>query len=159
MKPALRFAIREIKEQAGLTYSGPVPVEEFVSSGLFGDARPEEPCTLDLEFSVGGSQILMEGRVGGRWLLPCSRCLAVHPEPFSWEMEETYPLEQEFIDVEEDVRQALVLCLPQRSLCRQDCKGLCARCGANLNEGPCRCSEASQQAGTKEEGKNAESKT
>jgi uncharacterized protein len=46
-----------------------------------------------------------------------------------------------FVDLTDDVRQVLLVELPWRSLCRDDCRGLCPRCGADLNEGPCRCGE------------------
>lgn len=48
-------------------------------------------------------------------------------------------LDGEAIDLSELVRQLLVLNLPARSLCRPDCRGLCAQCGADLNHGECRC--------------------
>ena len=41
------------------------------------------------------------------------------------------------IDLAEDVRQTLVLAVPLKLLCRSDCKGLCPRCGRNLNQGSC----------------------
>lgn len=47
--------------------------------------------------------------------------------------------EHHHLDLTEAVRQALVTLLPMRPLCRADCAGLCPRCGADLNEGPCRC--------------------
>lgn len=50
-----------------------------------------------------------------------------------------FPPGQDFIDIEDDIRDALFLALPKKSLCRQDCKGLCTRCGANLNETVCVC--------------------
>ena len=37
------------------------------------------------------------------------------------------------------IRDALTLELPLRVLCKEDCKGLCPKCGHNLNEGPCGC--------------------
>ncbi|HEV2439170.1 MAG TPA: DUF177 domain-containing protein [bacterium] len=43
------------------------------------------------------------------------------------------------IDVTEVVRQHLVLALPLAPRCRDDCPGLCPRCGADLNDGPCGC--------------------
>ena len=49
----------------------------------------------------------------------------------------TYVDEQ--IDLEEALRAELLLALPIAPLCRDDCKGLCARCGKDLNEGPCAC--------------------
>ncbi|MGH2599701.1 MAG: YceD family protein [Dehalococcoidia bacterium] len=47
--------------------------------------------------------------------------------------------EHHHLDLTEAVRQALVMQQPMQPLCRPDCKGLCARCGADLNAGPCGC--------------------
>ena len=139
MAESLKFSTREIREKEGLVHSGRAPVEDYDQQQLFGDARLEDPCAVDLEFSVGGSSILLEGRVAGTWTLACSRCLSPHPAPLSGEFDETYPLSSEVIDVGEEVRQAIVLSLPERSLCREDCKGLCPRCGQNLNKAQCGC--------------------
>ncbi len=43
--------------------------------------------------------------------------------------------------LEDVLREQVLLSLPVRSLCRQDCKGLCPRCGRNLNTEPCSCEE------------------
>jgi len=48
------------------------------------------------------------------------------------------------IDANEDVRAILLLEVPERPLCSESCKGLCPQCGADLNEGPCRCVLADQ---------------
>jgi len=45
----------------------------------------------------------------------------------------------EWVEVGELVREALLLALPLYPLCREECRGLCARCGADLNAGPCSC--------------------
>ncbi len=37
------------------------------------------------------------------------------------------------------VREEVVLCIPSKHLCREDCKGVCQKCGKNLNEGSCNC--------------------
>lgn len=49
-------------------------------------------------------------------------------------------------DLSEVVREQIVLAEPMKHLCKEDCKGLCDRCGKNLNEGPCNCNE--QHKGT-----------
>lgn len=36
-------------------------------------------------------------------------------------------------------REEVVLCIPSKHLCREDCKGVCQKCGKNLNEGSCTC--------------------
>ena len=43
------------------------------------------------------------------------------------------------LDLDEVVTEAFVLAMDTKNLCSDDCKGLCAKCGVNLNEGPCRC--------------------
>ncbi|MCK4236882.1 MAG: DUF177 domain-containing protein, partial [Candidatus Krumholzibacteria bacterium] len=42
-------------------------------------------------------------------------------------------------DIFPRVREAVILELPMKFLCSENCKGLCSRCGANLNEGDCGC--------------------
>jgi len=43
------------------------------------------------------------------------------------------------IDLTDELRQCILLELPMKPLCRPDCAGLCPRCGADLNQGPCTC--------------------
>lgn len=45
------------------------------------------------------------------------------------------------IDLDKDIRDYAVLAVPMKNLCSEDCKGLCPKCGKNLNEGPCNCNE------------------
>lgn len=47
--------------------------------------------------------------------------------------------EDEGVDLDQPLRDALVTALPDRFLCREDCRGLCAQCGQDLNEGDCDC--------------------
>ena len=48
-------------------------------------------------------------------------------------------LEGDELDLEELLETVFILNMDTRFLCRADCKGLCSRCGKNLNEGPCDC--------------------
>ncbi len=43
------------------------------------------------------------------------------------------------VDLGEQIIEALALAVPMKPLCRENCKGLCPRCGGNLNNGPCEC--------------------
>ncbi|HET7523328.1 MAG TPA: DUF177 domain-containing protein [Acidimicrobiales bacterium] len=65
-----------------------------------------------------------------------------HPPSGEDEDEETYPLKGELLDLQPLVRDALLLELPLAPLCSEDCQGLCATCGADLNDGPCSCEHA-----------------
>ena len=55
------------------------------------------------------------------------------------EDEWVFPLEGDSADLDDIVRTVFVLNLDSKLLCKEDCKGLCQRCGKNLNEGPCNC--------------------
>ena len=55
------------------------------------------------------------------------------------EDERVFPLEGDSADLDDIVRTVFVLNLDSKLLCDEDCKGLCCRCGKNLNDGPCSC--------------------
>lgn len=85
-------------------------------------------------------------------LLECDRCLAEfeHLIPFKFsqeyflggfrENEEDLLVSKHFeINIEEPVREEIVLGIPVQRLCHKGCRGLCSHCGTNLNEGDCKC--------------------
>ena len=55
------------------------------------------------------------------------------------EDEWVFPLEGDSADLDDIVRTVFVLNLDSKLLCKEDCKGMCHRCGHNLNDGPCNC--------------------
>ena len=55
------------------------------------------------------------------------------------EDERVFPLVGDAADLDEVIRTVFVLNLDSRMLCKPDCKGLCFRCGKNLNDGDCDC--------------------
>lgn len=95
----------------------------------------------------------------------CDRCLVPLSQPLAIAMEEEfYPTvdivhggsapppespdafridEHHQLDLDEATRQYLIMNAPMRLLCRPDCAGLCASCGANRNSEPCSCQPAS----------------
>ena len=103
--------------------------------------------------------ILLQGHLDGEALLECGRCLESYVQPLHMELELEFqpsvavltgeplpPPEDDSIylidghhmlDLEEPVREQVLLNLPMRPLCKPDCAGLCVVCGKNLNEGPC----------------------
>jgi uncharacterized protein len=52
---------------------------------------------------------------------------------------DVFPYDGETVDLEALVREQFVLAVPYAPLCREDCKGLCAQCGADKNLAPCEC--------------------
>lgn len=105
--------------------------------------------TVDVVLVPLGPSIEAVGRVTAPWEGECRRCLRLvrsearaevrelfEEEPVE---EETYPLSLGEIDLESLAREAIMLELPQAPLCREDCRGLCPVCGADLNEVACSC--------------------
>ena len=66
----------------------------------------------------------------------CCRCLSEVTTKISRQFCVDYPLEkgERFIDLDSDIRDYIMLDYPLKPLCKQDCKGLCPRCGVNLND-------------------------
>ena len=102
-------------------------------------------------------KIAGEGRVS-IWI-PCSRCLEPVLHTFSIQIEEEADMkltdqeriealdESSFIqdkvlDTEKLLHNEILIRWPMRVLCKEDCKGICSRCGANLNQGSCDCDTA-----------------
>ena len=50
-------------------------------------------------------------------------------------------MEEGMLNIDDQILEELLLCFPQKLLCREDCPGLCPKCGASLKEGKCSCSE------------------
>jgi len=97
-------------------------------------------------------EILLSGKITSPLHSVCARCLAPVSETFSLETEfvvlkeendeeerDVLLLEGEEANLFGAVLDTLSLNLPLRLLCREDCKGLCPKCGKNLNEGDCAC--------------------
>jgi uncharacterized protein len=57
------------------------------------------------------------------------------------EDKESYRIAGSDLDLEPMLRDAVTLSLPLNPLCKEDCKGMCARCGRDLNLGDCDCTE------------------
>jgi uncharacterized protein len=110
------------------------------------------PLTLDLRLEGLSHGIVVNGRVRGRWSAVCSRCLNPIERDFDLRLrelfeadpveEETYPLRDEEIDLEQPLRDLIVPELPIVPLCDPECRGLCPTCGVNRNETFCECDMA-----------------
>jgi len=149
---------------AELQRTGSLKVKRVIPEDdpLWADAELglEGPVRLVLGATMTATgQVLVTGVVEAPLLRECRRCLApVHltlrPEvALVWtepselgaesadDGEEVRILEPGAgeIDLGEAIREELILAAPTLVVCREDCKGLCPRCGADLNDGPCGC--------------------
>ena len=104
----------------------------------------------------GDNRISVKAEVSARAETRCSRCLepicvavratvdAVYDRQPDPEDPDLYSFEASTIELTDAVRDALLLELPMRSLCSEDCRGLCPVCGINLNKGTCTCQEGAE---------------
>lgn len=130
------------------------------------DGTWEGPARVHAEMHVArsGRDFVITGSFAGGVELVCGRCL----ERFRFQAEDRFDLytpltasgqiedERELTEDELDVtcveegrintdqllRESVLLTLPVQPLCHEACRGLCPRCGANLNQAPCGCAEA-----------------
>ena len=93
------------------------------------------------------------------YVAQCARCLSPVTGEFTLDLEKTVAprdllgdldeskldefaiIEDGFLDMDEQLFEQLEMEFPLRFLCKEDCKGLCQRCGKNLNEGDCSCNK------------------
>jgi uncharacterized protein len=125
-------------------------------------ARLTEPPDVTGKVTRSGREVRLRGKITARAEVDCDRCLksvSVHVEAefdVSYVPEEDYAssavaaelqeedlslsvFDGETIDVDELVREQLLLALPARALCTEECKGLCPVCGADRNANACHC--------------------
>ena len=149
--PAELFAPAESSSYAG---------ELAISSFEFGpdEYRAARPLSWNASITNVGGALLVSGTVKGQVTTACARCLEDAAFDVEGEIEGYFLIEGEGEapdDMEEDefdvlpednkldleplILAAVYVELPLIPLCREDCKGICPTCGANLNEGPCDC--------------------
>jgi DUF177 domain-containing protein len=117
--------------------------------GVAAEIPAGTPVAIDLLLERVPEGIVVRGTLSSAWSAACSRCLdpvtgeiSVHVDEL-FELVplegETYKLDEDVIDLEPMVRDALLLELPLAPLCAPDCAGLCATCGVNRNLTQCEC--------------------
>ncbi len=125
-------------------------------SHMGNEYRVSEKSPVDFHFSnTGKGKALMEGSAELVLEIPCDRCLSPVRErlslSFSQELyapdllrDQDQEDEQSFLhgyelDVEALLKNEVLINMPVKVLCRPDCKGICKKCGHNLNDGECGC--------------------
>jgi uncharacterized protein len=109
------------------------------------------------------ADIRLKGSFKGSFEVPCARCVEPVGVPLAAEFDLIFrPIgvdggapersitapeteigyyQGDSLALEDVLREQVLLSLPVRTLCKEDCKGLCPRCGANRNDQPCTCDE------------------
>ena len=143
------------KEKKTFTTEADLEMNEFSSKlGTF-PIVSKTPVLLSLT-NEGERKLNISGKVTLEIVIPCSRCLEDVTEEFDLDFERNVDMalsesermaaldEHNYIDgydldVDKLVYGEILLNWPMKVLCRDDCKGICSRCGADLNLGTCSC--------------------
>src|SRR5580704_6938936 len=158
---ALVFDMRQLSRQAGsaLTQTRTVPAPDDLRLELIGVPAGAD-VALEVRFEAVSEGVLATGTAAVPLAGECARCLAPltssatagfqelylyadgkhdrhdrhdkHDEQEEQDAEELHYLNGDLLDLEPVFRDAVVLALPMSPLCREDCPGLCAECGAPL---------------------------
>ena len=150
----MRLNLREIIVTPGAVL--PFAFQLDLSDQEFGGEHPIcEPVRVTGQVCNRAGALELQAEAATNLHLTCDRCAApfVREKKLSYETllateledeenDEILLLDGDELDVGEAVATAFILGMDTKKLCSEDCKGLCASCGANLNEGPCRCKPA-----------------
>ena len=142
----------------GALRQGPLDVAQAVPA--------DDPVFEQLEFQLAGpvhlggrlmdagiGQYYWHGTLRTRVKSECRRCLAATVIEVEQQVEALFTEDQatddpaayvinptaKELDLGQAVREELILAVPEYALCKDDCRGLCPQCGADLNTGPCTC--------------------
>ena len=149
----MRLDLSKIIETPGA--SVPFSASIDLSDLLFGTCYPvSEPVLASGVVRNTAGVLVMTGRITTTIHGVCDRCAAdfdrhedipidvvLVTELSNEENEDewVFPLEGDSADLEDIIRTVFVLNMDSKLLCKEDCAGLCCRCGKNLNDGPCGC--------------------
>ena len=130
-----------------------------------GAVRFTQPIHVRVHATLAGETIMIDGTATSEVRIPCSRCL----EPFDMKIETDFSstavpdipsvidpepandielaaddidviaYSGDSIDIRDEIAQQIIMALPFKPLCRDACKGLCSRCGVDLNKMSCQC--------------------
>jgi uncharacterized protein len=151
----LSFDIRSLESHA-VVVDEDLPATEPVWEE--DDPKPDAAVRVSGRLSAAGpGRFYWHGRIEGDVTLECSRCLAeahahvadeahlIFAEPGDEDTDDpdVYTIDPQALelDLRPAIREQWLLAAPSFALCREDCKGMCPRCGADLNAGPHDCSQ------------------
>ena len=145
--------LREIINSPGASVSFSESVD--LSDLQFGTCYPvTEPVLASGTVRNTADVLMMKGAITTCIHGVCDRCAAEYTQDVEIpidvvlvdelsneenEDEWVFPLEADAADLEDIVRTVFVLNMGSKLLCKPECKGLCCKCGKNLNDGPCDC--------------------
>jgi uncharacterized protein len=134
----IRISVRDIPA-SGLDIDQSIPKEDIGLSSQEADIRSLLNVKAHLEKT--NNFIIANTCIQAQFGHTCVRCLEklYSTQERSYKFDFEINPEIEFIDLGEEIRQEIIMSNPVRVLCGKDCKGICPKCGVNLNIEQCQC--------------------
>lgn len=145
----MKFDITDIKKESGavmeIRYQGPL-----VQDDLYDMISVKDDVLIEGTLTNQGEEVFLSGVLKLTYTGQCARCLKPVTRTMTLQLNErfssrdtddddVYPYEGNFVDLTKTVNDNIIVALPVRLLCSEQCKGLCPVCGKNLNQGSCQC--------------------
>ena len=119
-------------------------LEEVIEGSELGVEAPQvhysQPIKIKAHVEKDKDILKVDCKIEGSIKQICSRCLYEFDSSIDKRVNLIHKLGNEHtVELDSDIKDTIMLDYPIRILCKEDCKGLCAECGENLNEGTCSC--------------------
>ena len=129
------------------------PSEDSLLATVYSDVDFAEPIIVTGFVKNMAGYMVLSADVRVCYETMCARCLEpvsnvleisfekdiASSEDVSSENDDYIMIEDKKLDLLPTVEEEIMLEMPSRTLCKEDCRGLCQKCGKNLNEGDCDC--------------------
>ena len=140
-----------VNENSSLSIEYSLDMSNVDFSGVYPLKKPVE---INGAVSNKASLVELDARINYVFEAPCDRCgvdcaekhtlhiqKSLAPSIEGEESDSILLVPDMKLDLDELVYSEVIVSLPMKHLCKDDCKGICAKCGKNLNEGKCDCPE------------------
>ncbi|MBU1121335.1 MAG: DUF177 domain-containing protein [Candidatus Omnitrophota bacterium] len=135
----MKIRVDDIQEGKELAVDGDIDVSEWKIDNS--DVKFLDSIHLKGRAQRISKEILLYADIVIHWKINCFRCLEDSEQVLNQSYTLTYDADSvgEYLEVDNDIREEILLNFPMKLLCAAECKGICSKCGANLNEERCRC--------------------
>lgn len=151
----LRVNLADLDRAGKRVLEAEIPADDPLWEGMTVELGGPVRVSMTVAATPSG-QVIARGSLGAETIHECRRCLERVTRDVDLPVEMVWTVPDELgdeddgdlrfldpssneLELKEAVREELLLAVPRYVLCREDCAGLCPRCGTNLNERTCKC--------------------
>lgn len=135
----MKVPLKQIKENETLRIKEQIPASLWNMDSA--DVYFLDEIALDCCLERLSGQIIVSAEIYTHREIICSRCLDKVRLDDKYVFKKSYEADsfKDYLEIDEDIREEVLLNFPMKLLCKTDCKGICSRCGKNLNHEKCDC--------------------